>query len=145
VTDVWTRNNLFLGTSGTALPTTGRMIACHFDNDGFGGFTGAFAQWNGKTYKTVDDARAAGVIYAEHGAIILDPKACFASGLVPPADPNTTFKGEDLDFRLKDGGPAVDRGVVLPNFSDGFKGKAPDLGALELGDPMPHFGPRPRK
>ncbi len=145
VTDVWTRNNLFLGTGGTALPTTGRMIACHFDNDAFGGFTGAFAQWNGRTYRTADDAKVAGILYGEHGAIIVDPKACFASGLLPPANPNTEYRGEQLDFRLKDGGPAVDRGVVLPNFNDGFQGKAPDLGALELGEPMPHFGPRPRK
>jgi len=144
VTDVWTRNNLFLGTGGTALPTTGRMIDCHFDNDGFGGFTGAFAEWNRKTYRTAADAKAAGVLYREHGAIILDPKACFASGLVPPASPSTEFKGEELDFRLEADGPAVDKGVVLPNFSDGFKGKAPDLGALELGEPMPHFGPRMR-
>jgi len=144
VTDVWTRNNLFLGTGGTALPTTGRMITCDFDNDGFGGFTGGFAQWNGKGYKTPDDAKAAGIIYREHGAIVLDPKAVFASGLVPPADTKVTYKGEELDYRLKADGPAIDRGVVLPNFSDGFKGKAPDLGALELGEPMPHFGPRPR-
>lgn len=143
VTDVRTANNLFLGTSGSALPTTGRMIACRFDNDGFGGFTGVFAQWNGKIYKTADDAKAAGVIYGD-GAVVVDPKACFASGLLPPADFKTEFKGQDLDWRLKDGGPAVDQGIVLPNFNDAFKGKAPDLGALELGEPMPHFGPRPR-
>jgi hypothetical protein len=142
VTEVRTRNNLFLGTRGSALPTTGRMINCDFDNDGFGGFTGAFAVWNRKTYRTAADAKAAGIIYREHGAILLDPKACFASGLVPPANPDTTFKGEELDFRLKADGPAIDKGVVLPNFNDGFQGKAPDLGALELGEPMPHFGPR---
>lgn len=142
VTDVWTRNNLFLGTGGTALPTTGRMTNCDFDNDGFGGFTGAFAQWNRRTFKTADHAKAAGAIYRTHGAIILDPKAVFASGLLPPADPKTAFKGEELDFRLKEGGPAIDRGVVLANFNDGFRGKAPDLGALECGDRMPHFGPR---
>lgn len=145
VTDVWTRNNLFLGTGGTALPTTGRMINCDFDNDGFGGFSGPFAQWNGKTYKTPEDAKAAGAIYRVHGAIVLDPKAVFASGLLPPADPKVAYKGEELDYRLRPDGPAVDRGVVLPNFSNGFKGKAPDLGALELGDPMPHFGPRSSK
>ncbi len=141
VTDVWTRNNLFLGTRGAALATTGRMTTCDFDNDGFGGFTGPFAEWNRKTYKTPADAKE--VLYRQHGAILLDPKAIFASGLLPPADPNTTYKGEDLDFRLRPDGPAVDKGVVLPNFSDGFAGKAPDLGACELGAPLPHFGPRP--
>jgi hypothetical protein len=54
-------------------------------------------------------------------------------------------KGDELDFRLKADGPAIDKGVLLPNFNDGFQGKAPDLGALELGEPMPQFGPRPAK
>ncbi|MFP4056497.1 MAG: right-handed parallel beta-helix repeat-containing protein [Candidatus Brocadiia bacterium] len=142
VTDVWTRNNLFLGTRGTGLHTTGRMTNCDFDNDGFGGFTGPFASWNRRTYKTPAAAKAAEAIYKEHGAILVDPKACFASGLVPPADPGTTYKGDELDYRLRPDGPAVDEGVVLPNFSDGFRGQAPDLGALEVGEPMPHFGPR---
>jgi hypothetical protein len=53
------------------------------------------------------------------------------------------YKAEDSDFRLKPGSAAVDRGVVLPNVTDGFAGQAPDLGALELGQPLPHYGPRP--
>ena len=52
------------------------------------------------------------------------------------------FKAEDLDFRLKPGSAAIDRGVVLPNITDGFAGAAPDLGALEAGQPAPHYGPR---
>ena len=53
------------------------------------------------------------------------------------------YKAEDFDFRLKPGSAAVDRGVVLPNITDGFAGRAPDLGALELGQSPPHYGPRP--
>ena len=52
------------------------------------------------------------------------------------------YKGEDLDFELKRGSAAMDRGVVLPNVTDGFTGKAPDLGALEVGQQPPHYGPR---
>jgi hypothetical protein len=52
------------------------------------------------------------------------------------------YKAEDLDFRLKAGSAAVDRGVALPNITDGFTGNAPDLGALELGQ-IPQYGPRP--
>ena len=52
------------------------------------------------------------------------------------------YKAEDFDFRLKPGSAAVDRGVVLPNVTDGFTGQAPDLGALELGQNPPHYGPR---
>ena len=39
--------------------------------------------------------------------------------------------------------PAVDRAIdILPNINDDFAGKAPDLGAIEFGQPLPHFGPR---
>ena len=53
------------------------------------------------------------------------------------------YKAEDFDFRLKPGSAAVDRGVVLPNLTDGFSGASPDLGALEVGSAPPHYGPRP--
>ena len=53
------------------------------------------------------------------------------------------YKAEDFDFRLKAGSAAIDKGVMLPNITDGFTGSAPDLGALESGAPPPHYGPRP--
>ena len=53
------------------------------------------------------------------------------------------YKAEAFDFRLKAGSAAVDRGIALPNVTDGFTGRAPDLGALELDTPLPHYGPRP--
>jgi hypothetical protein len=52
------------------------------------------------------------------------------------------YRAEDFDFRLKPGSAAVDRGVILHNVTDGFTGSAPDLGALEIGHPVPHYGPR---
>jgi hypothetical protein len=52
------------------------------------------------------------------------------------------YKAESLDFRLKPGSTAVDRGKALPNVTDGFGGSAPDLGAIELGQAAPHYGPR---
>jgi hypothetical protein len=52
------------------------------------------------------------------------------------------YRAEDYDFRLKAGSAAVDRGIALPNVTDGFAGRAPDLGALEVGAPPPHYGPR---
>ena len=52
------------------------------------------------------------------------------------------YKAEDFDFRLKPGSAAVDRGTVLPGVTDGFAGRAPDLGALEVGAPVPRYGPR---
>jgi len=54
----------------------------------------------------------------------------------------TVYKGEDLDFALRAGSAAVDRGMKLPTVTDGFTGSAPDLGALEVGRPAPQYGPR---
>ena len=39
----------------------------------------------------------------------------------------TVYKAEKLDFRLKSSSAAIDRGVALPNVTDGFAGRAPDL------------------
>jgi len=61
---------------------------------------------------------------------------------VDPATPSKLYDPDKLDFSLQEGSAAVDVGVVLPNINDGFTGSAPDLGALELGEPIPHYGAR---
>ncbi|HUT35104.1 MAG TPA: hypothetical protein VNE39_16555 [Planctomycetota bacterium] len=48
------------------------------------------------------------------------------------------------DFTLRKESPAVDRGLRIPGFNDGFRGSAPDIGPFELGDEPPAYGPRPR-
>jgi hypothetical protein len=53
------------------------------------------------------------------------------------------YDARDVDFRLRAGFAAVDRGVVLPTVTDGFSGRAPDLGALESGAAAATYGPRP--
>jgi len=53
------------------------------------------------------------------------------------------YDASDLDFRLRPGSAAVDRGTPLAGVTDGFGGRAPDLGALELGAQVPVYGPRP--
>jgi hypothetical protein len=58
------------------------------------------------------------------------------------ADPQHLYNPEDFDFRLRPGSAAVDAGVELPTITDGFTGRAPDLGAYELGKPLPQYGPR---
>jgi hypothetical protein len=47
-----------------------------------------------------------------------------------------------MDFRLKPGTPAIDAGMTLPTINDGYGGRAPDLGAVELGAAPPDYGPR---
>jgi hypothetical protein len=54
------------------------------------------------------------------------------------------YRAEDIDVRLKPGSAAVDHGTELPNITDGFAGRAPDLGAVEQGQALPIYGPRPR-
>ncbi|MBN1850382.1 MAG: hypothetical protein JW932_17560 [Deltaproteobacteria bacterium] len=66
-------------------------------------------------------------------------------GDVTPPDPNDRSKIYDADllnFELKPESAAVDAGCILPNINDDFTGEAPDLGALEVGKPLPIYGPR---
>jgi hypothetical protein len=37
---------------------------------------------------------------------------------------------------------AIDAGVRLPNINDDYGGEAPDLGVLEHGQNLPHYGVR---
>ena len=60
-----------------------------------------------------------------------------------PARPLAVYDARELNFRLKPSSKAVDAGVRLPNVNDDFRGRAPDLGALEAGQPEPVYGPRP--
>lgn len=46
------------------------------------------------------------------------------------------------DFRLKAGSKAIDAGCILPNITDGYTGKAPDIGAMEFGKEGLKYGAR---
>ena len=62
-----------------------------------------------------------------------------------PADPgqrHAVYHAMDLNFKLKPASKAVDAGVAIPTVNDGFQGRAPDLGALEVGKSEPIYGPR---
>ena len=81
-----------------------------------------------------------------HG-VQLDPESCFKESLPSIEEIKLAvdkWTGTHPDFSLKQGSPAIDKGVVIPNVADVFEGVAPDLGALEYGAPMPHWGVRPR-
>ncbi len=65
-------------------------------------------------------------------------------GVYPP-DPDTPsviYDAGSLDFRLQAESAAIDAGCILPNVNDDDTGGAPDLGALEYGQPLPVYGPR---
>ena len=152
VSDVITRNNLFLGTEGPALLSTGKMIRCGFDGDGYGWLggllgrqasPGAFAYWNGQTYASADAAKRSGRLYWRQGATVLSPRGNFLSRLDPPANSRKRYLSAETDLRLDPASRAIDAGVPLPNFNDSFTGMAPDLGCCELDQPLPHYGVRP--
>ena len=155
------RNNLLIGT-GLADPIfalTSSSNSNDADYDGFRpnpGKDDAF-EWNTppdgilhaydkpsvtRKFKTLADmASATG--QEKHG-VLLDYGSFMQ--VTPPdiGDAQRVYDPGQYDFRLKPGATAVDAGMILPNITDGFAGKAPDLGAIELGQPMPHYGPHPR-
>jgi len=145
VEHVVSRNNLMIGSQADyAFEFSPRMTACDFDYDGFaGGPFELFAKWNGDRYQTFEEFRANSGI--ERHATWLGDQSPFASGIDVPADHKTQFPIQANDLRLAAGSKAVDAGVVLPNLNDGYAGKAPDLGAYEMGEQMPHYGPRVRQ
>jgi hypothetical protein len=59
-----------------------------------------------------------------------------------PSKPGFVYHASDFDFSLKPGSAAVDTGKKIPGVNDDFTGKAPDLGAVELGNAATVYGPR---
>ncbi len=59
-----------------------------------------------------------------------------------PASRYAVYHVMDLNFALKPKSKGVDAGVVISTVNEDFAGLAPDLGALETGEPAPHDGPR---
>jgi hypothetical protein len=47
-----------------------------------------------------------------------------------------------LDLRPRPDSVLVDAGVVIPNVNEDYAGQAPDLGAYEVGQDLPHYGSR---
>ena len=66
----------------------------------------------------------------------------FEKVTAPGKDPRTLYDPEDFNFVLRPGSVAVDAGLPMAGINDRYSGRAPDLGAYELGCPLPHYGPR---
>ncbi|MCD6405130.1 MAG: hypothetical protein J7M19_04850 [Planctomycetes bacterium] len=143
ITNIFAYNNIFAGgTKQNALEISAPIRNCHFDYNCYAG--GPFAncaKWNGARYRTLADFRKrAG---QELHGLICPPKGLFASGVLPPKSPEGRFPLEVNDLRPASASKAVDAGKIIPNITDGYEGAAPDMGAYELGAPLPHYGPRP--
>ncbi|MCW5977793.1 MAG: right-handed parallel beta-helix repeat-containing protein [Bryobacteraceae bacterium] len=153
------RNNLFLGrdTPGRGIMTWANATdAFSSDYNGYRPNRGAAAQysWLGpqpgrtvyepegndwKTFATLADFRSATGQEA-HG-IEVDFDVFERMTPPDPARRHAVYHAMDLNFRLKAGSKAVDAGEPIPTVNDGYAGRAPDLGALEAGQPEPHYGP----
>ena len=152
-------NNLFLGrdTPGRGIMTWANATdAYSTDYNGYRPNKGVAAQysWLGpkagqrlyepaptdwKTYSTLAEFRAA-TGQETHGIEV--DFDIFENLVAPdPAKRHAVYHSMDLNFRLKPGGKAVDAGVRIPTVNDDFAGRAPDLGALEVGRPEPKYGP----
>jgi hypothetical protein len=157
------RNNLFLGrdTPGRGIMTWANATSTYSsDYNGFRPNRGVVNQYNWlapaepgrtlyynqpedwKSFRTLAEFKAA--TGQESNGLEVDFDI-FASMTPPDPAPDkrhAVYHAVDLNFRLKPGGKAVDAGLRLPTINDDFSGAAPDLGALELGQPLPHYGPR---
>ena len=159
-------NNLFLGTDApVGISVLGGPTAyTTYDYNGYRPNRGAQAQftWRGprpgstidydgpqdqaQRFSTLTELSAA-TGQERHG---IEVDYDIFESLRPPVPPDSSkpgapYDGTDLNFALRPGGKAVDAGVRLPNVNDGFAGSAPDLGAYEVGQPLPVYGPRHRQ
>lgn len=141
-THAFARNNLFLGGGDRPRPVVATIgpagAGWDYDHNGYGAgglpFAGNFA---GVAFDSLGTLRAG---TTEKHAVRVDPGIFAAPVLLPQALFPALLP---VDLRHRAGGAAIDAAVPLPNFNDGFTGRAPDLGALELGATPPIFGPRP--
>ncbi len=144
------RNNLCIGGPpgaqrwggyGGGQGAAARMAApgphCSFDYDALGTHKTPFqGQFGAQRFASLDDLHK-----GPHEAHAIQVDMSVFDGVEFPDPPVPVHKPPDL--RPRPGSAVVDKGVRLPNVNDDFRGAAPDLGAYEAGQPLPHYGPRP--
>lgn len=155
------RNNLFLGNDAPGRGILGLANATaysSYDYDGYRPNRDAKNQFEWRSppqgvardYESPRDGAASFGSLAEFQsgtgqeahAIELDYDVFEKMSPPDPSDPYAVYHAGDLDFRIKPSSRAVDAGVAIPNVNDNRTGSAPDLGAYEVGQPEPHYGPR---
>jgi hypothetical protein len=135
------RNNLWISVAGGQVWDFGSSVRdwrTTLDNDGFdwGSNTTPF-RYGGVVYSSLAAFRAASGL--ETSGRQISRATCFATFNVPGPAPVTI---PSQHMTLMTGCAAIDAGAILPNINDGFAGGAPDLGAYELGQSLPTYGPR---
>ena len=150
------RNNIFIGQNPDA-PVFQMTTATSYSSSDHNGFGPGFFQWNSPALGNQTPAgqplvnRSFPSLVAYVAATAQDQHSVSVDFSdfehVAPVDPSvsvtTLYDGATLDLRLTPSSRAIDRGIVLPNVTDDYSGVAPDLGVIERGQPLPHYGPRP--
>ncbi|MFH1737949.1 MAG: hypothetical protein ABIH23_02990 [bacterium] len=159
--NVHLRNNLFLGIDFPGRPILSAATYTSytsFDYNGYRPNKNSDTQfvWRSPSHEILQDYALKGVSsrsfntfeefsretgQEQHG-IYVDYDIFQSVEKPDPNRPGDIYSAENLDFSLKPGSVAVDAACVLPNVNDTFTGKAPDLGALEVGSAVPVYGPR---
>jgi hypothetical protein len=146
----YTRNNLFLTTPGEGRRSAQvdisneRVGRLDMDYDGFGpkGPNGLPVS----EFSTRTGLEKHGIQFASNGEVLANSPGAFPEyqskqWTVP--DAFLKEKGRPHpDLTLKPGSPAIGAGVAIPNITERADRRAPDLGALQFGQPAPHYGPR---
>ena len=135
-------NNLWVSVSGGQIWDFGSTVKDWRSDLNYNGFDwGASAapfRYGGVVHTNVASLAAASGL--EINGRQISRTTCFATLNVPGPAPVPI---PPQWMTLKAGCTALDAGLILPNINDGFVGSAPDLGAYELGSPLPTYGPRP--
>jgi hypothetical protein len=143
------RNNLMIGGpggdyngyssgSGNVIDLESADPSCDLDYDGYGSTLGSFTgNIGGLDFMSLAQLQAT---TTEVHAVELGLDV-FAATVAYPADPFPALAVADL--RPAAAAVVVDAGVVIPGINDDHAGAGPDLGAHELGAPLPDYGPRP--
>lgn len=155
------RNNLILGTNHPERPVLGKLTYTSYTSLDYNGYRPnpndkpqfvwlapaagtirdyALTTTASQNFRTLAEfQRATG--QEAHG-LLLDYDIFKNVRPPDPTHPHAVYEIGDMDFGLRAGSKAVDAGCQLSNLNDNFNGKAPDLGALELDQPLPIYGPR---
>ncbi len=136
------KNNLWVSVSGGQIWDFGSAVKDWRSDINYNGF-----DWGGAT----TPFRYGGVVHPGLAAFAaasgleangqpINRTTCFITFNVPGPAPVPI---PPQHMAIKAGCAGIDAGQILPNVNDGFAGAAPDIGAYELGQPLPVYGPRP--
>lgn len=136
------RNNLYVGTGVNAIEVTCPLN--QFDSD-YNAYIIAnkhpwriFARIYGESYPTIEEL-ASRTGQERHGMSLAGIDGIFSASISIP-EREKLYAPPDLQLSTESS--VSNKGEIIPNLGGHYNGKAPDIGAYELGDLPPHYGIR---